>query len=212
MDVKEFENKRWGAADQKTEFRHRAATSLIEGGTVLDLGCGDGHLFELLSNKIVKKESVGLDISPEAVRKVVAKGFNARVHSFDDPLPFEHSTFDHVVLLDVLEHVYDPTSLLREAARVSKKSVIISVPNFSSLPARLQTLLGRVPENNRPHKGHIYWFNHAVLAGVVRGAGLEVVVMKMNTFFPITHTGNSLVRLFPNLLALSFVAQARVSL
>lgn len=207
MDVQEFEDKRWSGADQKTEFRHRAAVDLIEGGSVLDLGCGDGLLFGLLGTKIEK--GVGLDISPEAVRKAVGKGFDARVHSFDDPLPFEHSTFDHVVLLDVLEHVYDPTSLLREAARVAKKSVIISVPNFSSLPARLQTLLGRVPENNRPNKGHIYWFNHRVLGGVARAAGVEAVVTDMNTFFPVTLAGKVLVRLFPNLLALSFVAKFR---
>ena len=205
MDVKQFEDKRWSGMDQPAEFRHRTAAGLIEGGSVLDLGCGDGLLFRLLGKKIEK--GVGLDISPEAVRKAKEKGFDARLHSFDDPLPFEDNTFDYVVLLDVLEHVYDPVPLLREAARVSKNSVIVGVPNFSSLPARLQTLVGRVPENNRPNKGHIYWFNYHVLGRVARTAGVKPTDIRMNTFSPASVFGDALVRLFPNLLALSFVGE-----
>ena len=205
MDVKEFEDKRWGGMDQPSEFRHRAAVDMIESGSVLDLGCGDGLLFDLLGKKIEK--GVGLDISPEAVRKATEKGFDARLHSFDNPLPFEDNTFDNVVLLDVLEHVYDPVPLLKEAARVSKKYVIVGVPNFSSLPARLQTLVGRVPENNRPNKGHIYWFNYFVLAKIAQAAGVIFADLKMNTFFPVTVFGDVFVRLFPNLFALSFVGK-----
>ena len=111
------------------------------------------------------------------------------------------------LVLDVLEHVYDPLRLLQEAARVSKQFVIVGVPNFSSLPARLQVLRGTVPENNQPNKGHLYWFNHNVLSKVATKAGLQVVEMQMNTFKPISLFGNWLVRLFPNLFALSFVVK-----
>jgi methionine biosynthesis protein MetW len=207
MDVKEFENKRWAGMDQPTEFRHRAAVDMVQGGSVLDLGCGDGLLFELLGNTI--ERGVGLDISPEAVRKATEKGFDARLHSFDDPLPFEDSAFDYVVLLDVLEHVYDPVLLLKEAARVSKQFVIVGVPNFSSLPARLQVLRGHVPENNRPNKGHIYWFNRLVLADTVRAAGLEVEELRMNTFSPFSFFGGLAPGIAPNLFALSFVAACK---
>jgi len=55
-------------------------------------------------------------------------------------------------MLDILEHLYYPKALLLEASRVADK-VIFSVPNFSSLPARMQTLFGLVPENNTAKKG-----------------------------------------------------------
>ncbi len=205
MNVKQFEDARWKALTQPIEFRHRAAVDLIEGGSVLDLGCGDGLLFDMLGDKISK--AVGLDISPQAVEKCHEKGIEAVVHSFDEPVPYPDNSFEYVVLLDVLEHVYDPATLLAEAARVSSKYVIVGVPNFSSLPARLQTLRGKVPENNQPHKGHVYWFNEFVLQGVVSKAGLRMVEKRMNTFSVVAVFGEVLLRLFPNVFALSFVVK-----
>lgn len=193
--------------DQTIEFRHRAALALIAGGSVLDLGCGDGLLLTLLKDRIDK--SVGLDISPEAIRKATTRGCDARVHSFDEPLPFEAGAFDTVVLLDVLEHLYDPMLVLKEAARVARQRIIVGVPNFSSLPARLQMLLGKVPENNRPNKGHLYWFNHTVLREIAGAAGLELATLYTNTFRPFSLLGEWPTRLLPNLLALSFVAELR---
>ena len=206
MSVQQFEDARWRGSDQKTEFRHKEAVKFIENGTVLDVGCGDGLLLTLLKQKGIIAE--GVDISPEGVAKCVAAGFVAKVHSVDGPLPYQDRSFDTVVLLDVLEHVYDPAVVLREVARVARMQVIVSVPNFSSLPARLQTLHGEVPENNRPHKGHVYWFNDAVLRGVVHDAGLAIETLRMNTFSPFSTLGIS-PALWPNGLALSFVARLK---
>jgi len=202
MDITEFENKRWHVHDQKVEFRHKAAAELIELGAALDIGCGDGLLLELLKKKGIPAE--GVDISAEAVNKCRAKNLVARVHAFNEPLPFKDEAFEYAVLLDVLEHVYDPATLLAEAARVAKK-VIVGVPNFSSLPARVQVLVGKVPENNTPHKGHLYWFNRHALRHVAKEAGLHVVREKDNTFFPLSRMGSVWVRLWPSLFALSFV-------
>ena len=207
MTVVDFENERWSTAPQSLEFRHRVALEMIPEGAVLYLGCGDGLLLELLRAKGI--EGTGLDVSEEAVRICREKGFSAVAHSLSDPLPHADGAFDTVVLLDVLEHVYDPASLLREAGRVARERVIISVPNFSSLPARLQTLRGRVPENNRSNKGHVYWFNYPVLRAIAVEAGLHITKLEMNTFTPLTFCGRAVTSLFPNLLALSFVAELR---
>lgn len=210
MNVKQFEDARWKTLDQPIEFRHHAAVELIkEGGSVLDLGCGDGLLLEMLGDRVSK--AVGLDISPEALQKCHTKGIEAHLQSFDDPLPYPDNSFEYVVLLDVLEHVYDPALLLKEAARVSSKYVIVGVPNFSSLPARIQTMQGKVPENNRPHKGHLYWFNDRVLQRVAREAGVQIVEKKMNTFSLAAAFGNFWTSLFPNVFALSFVAKMQKS-
>ena len=202
MDITEFENKRWHGHKQKVEFRHRAAAELARTGLVLDIGCGDGLLLGLLKEKGVAAE--GVDISEEAVATCRANNLTASVHGFNDPLPYQNEAFEYAVLLDVLEHVYDPATLLTEAARVSKK-VIVGVPNFSSLPARLQVLRGKVPENNAPHKGHLYWFNQKVLERVARESGLHIVQERCNTFFPFSKMGAMWTRLWPNFFALSFV-------
>lgn len=208
MTVVDFENARWESWRQSLEFRHRTALTMLPGGSVLDLGCGDGLLLELL--RVQGIVGTGLDASEAAVRACRAKGLTAEGHALSDPLPYADASFDTVVLLDVLEHVYDPARLLREAARVTRERVVVSVPNFSSLPARLQALCGRVPENNQPNKGHIYWFNYSVLKSLAHAAGLKMKRIEMNTFFPLTLIGKISTRLFPNSAALSFVVELNV--
>ncbi len=209
MDVKQFENRRWRGDNQAVQFRHRAALEMIDSGTVLDLGSGDGLLLALLRGKGVTGR--GLDLSEEGVTKANVKGLNTQVFDFSkNPLPFPDNSFDNVVMLDILEHLYDPQFLLMEAARVSKKNIIVGVPNFNSLPARLQTFTGRVPENNQPKKGHIYWFNLSVLLTLFSHARLSLIKLESNTIFesiPVVSTITKfLSHVLPNLFSLSFVA------
>ena len=207
MSVTEFENTRWSTFAQKAEFRHHAALDLIHGGRVLDFACGDGVLLELLGHKGI--DATGLDISEAGVAACRAKGLRAEVLEVGATWPFPDDSFDYVVMLDVLEHVYDPALLLKEARRVSKEFVIIGVPNFSSLPARLQVLCGAVPENNRPHKGHVYWFNYPILRKHLTQSNLQVVEERMNSFSIFKHFGTFFTWLSPNLFSLSFVVRVK---
>lgn len=203
MNVKIFENKHWGERDQKIVFRHKVALDMIKKGKVLDVGSGDGLFMEMLKQKnIISK---GVDFSEEGVKKGKEKNLDVSLCDFSvEKLPFSDSEFDHVVALDVLEHLYFPEDLLKEMVRVSKKNIIIGVPNFNSLPARIQTLLGKIPENNTAGKGHIYWFNLKVLEKLLKDNNLEIVDMKMNTFWGLSF----LTKIFPSIFALSFVLRA----
>lgn len=209
MDVRTFENRRWSEARQKAQFRHRAALSLVAGGTVLDVGCGDGLLMRMLRGKGIQDVS-GVDISDVAAAQCRADGFSVAVADIaSEPLPFADGSFSCVVILDVLEHVYDPETLLRECARVASTSVIIGAPNFSSLPSRLQVLAGRVPENNAPHKGHVYWFSWPVLEALLTKCGLTPVGVRFNAPWEripvIGRITSMLARMRPAIFALSFV-------
>lgn len=209
-NVKKFEDSRWTFFRQAVEFRHTAALGLIKEGPVLDIGCGDGLFMSLLRDRKDIK-AVGVDISTKAVQACVAQGLQAEVIASADTLPFPDASFEYVVMLDILEHVYDPVVLLAEAQRVSRKYVIVGVPNFSSLPARLQTLFGKVPENNRPNKGHVYWFNHSVLIKMTEAANLGLIDLHVNTFwqsyFLVGAMLKFLAKIWPSLFALSFVVK-----
>jgi len=211
MSVANFENEKWQKKEQGINFRLKAALAMMEKGPVLDLGCGDGIFLELLKNKGVAGE--GLDVSGVAVEKAKNRGLSVEQFDFSgSPLPFANGAFAAAVLLDVLEHLYLPQNVLREAGRVARE-VVAAVPNFNSLPARLQALMGRAPENNLPKKGHIYWFNLNVLENLLKESGLAVVEMKTNTIFEsrflLKNIFQLLAKLFPNLFALSFVVKAK---
>lgn len=210
MSTKAFEDTRWSTTPQKKEFRHECALLLTQEGPVLDVGCGDGLM--LASYKERGIEAEGIDLSDVAVRLCLEKGLKATQGDFTTtPLPFRDDTFHTVIALDVLEHVYNPEYVLGEIARVTNTSAIISVPNFSSLPARLQVLFGRVPENNRPNKGHVYWFTWSVLNALLAKHSLQLDVVAVNTpwerYPAVGGVMKWLGNIFPSFFALSFVVQ-----
>lgn len=108
-------------------------------GSILDVGCRTGQLREHLPDA---SGYVGLDLLPPA--DVIA--------SAEDPLPFDDDSFESVVLADVLEHLNDPFTALDEAMRVSRRSVVVLLPNLFTLVFRFYfAVLGRMP-------GHKYAF------------------------------------------------------
>ena len=211
MDTKQFENKRWSGFDSSIGFRHKAALEMVLSGSVLDLGAGDGVFLEMLGESF--EDKIGLDISEEASKKAHTKNLKVEVFDFASaPLPFDDGRFDTVVMLDVLEHLYSPQNLMAESVRVSQKHIIISVPNFNALPARIQMLFGKIPENNTPRKGHLFWFNLGILKKMIKYNGLKIVGMKTNTFWQNTFFIGRVTKFLsvklPSIFALSFVVKA----
>ncbi|MDP2648519.1 MAG: class I SAM-dependent methyltransferase, partial [bacterium] len=213
----EFDEMRWKDKSQRIVFRHEAALSLIgaQDKEILDIGCGDGLLVRLITEKYGDAQCTGVDFSHNAIARAragVPKADFKVVDAVSASLPFHDNAFDVVIALDVFEHVLMPEKLLAEMKRVSKRGVVVGVPNFSSLPARLQVLLGKVPENNRPGKGHVYWFNHYVLGNLLRADGLRI--KKVRTNYPWARVPvvgaviGALLRVFPNAFALSFIIYA----
>jgi len=210
MSTEQFENLRWSSHDSTLGFNHESALEMIEGGSVLDLGCGDGMLLDSL--KLRGNNAEGVDISPEAIKKCKVKGHKVELFDFSDSkLPHADNSFDYVVMLDVLEHLYNPDSLLTEAKRVSRRFMVLSVPNFSSLPARFQVFLGKVPENNRRGKGHVFWFNWNILNKMLHSRELRIVASKYRTFwqnrFIVGNLMSLLMNIKPNIFALSIVVK-----
>lgn len=102
--------------------------------SVIDVGCGDGGLLEL-----VQKDSwyTGVDISPtqlSSFRQLLKENKRNHVHlvhSDVSKLPFPDKSFDIAFACDVLEHVLEPEKVLKEIQRVVKKDgfIIFSIPN-----------------------------------------------------------------------------------
>ena len=102
-------------------------------GQVLDVGCRSGLLREALKQEGVDAAYTGLDLYlPADIIADLGKG-----------LPFSDKSFDVVVALDVLEHVDDIHFALAELCRVSKRWVVITLPNAYELRGRVKFLLGR---------------------------------------------------------------------
>ena len=191
-----FDDRYWSVRDQPLIYRHRVALEWCGRGPVLDIGCGDGLMLDLLTKKGV--EAIGLDHSPIAAKKCREK--NLRVYPSFAELPIQN--FRITLLMEVLEHLYDPGTMLD---LVQSEYLIISVPNFCSLPARLQVLFGGVPENNKPRKGHVYWFTLDGLRSMIESHGYNVSEVRCNTQRGLNRLG----KWFPSLFGLGFVVLCR---
>jgi glycosyltransferase involved in cell wall biosynthesis/ubiquinone/menaquinone biosynthesis C-methylase UbiE len=142
---------------------------------VLDLGCADGRLAELL--RACGHEVTGVDI-----RK--SEGVGERLDAFfeadlDKGIPAEVGDgYDVVLAADVLEHVRDPLALLEDARRVlsARGSVIASVPNFGHWYPRARVALGRFDYDRRGilDEGHVRFFTRRSIQHLFRRAGFEI--------------------------------------
>jgi len=87
--------------------------------SVLDVGCGDGRLAALLREKRPDLVVEGIEVLKRDKAWIPVQQFNGRT------IPYKSASRDVVMFIDVLHHTDDPVSLLREAARVARKSVVI---------------------------------------------------------------------------------------
>lgn len=167
----------------------KMVASLKPGAMVLDIGCGAGSV----SSELVKRgfRVDGLDIQEGAVIAAQAKGLNASVFDFQNaPLPYEESRYGCVLLLDVLEHLYDPLFTLVEAKRVLsiQGMIVISLPLHFDIIQRLRILFGKgivsydnfvygreVADKVKPYNyDHIRFFTIEQARSFVKDAGLVI--------------------------------------
>ncbi len=128
----------------KKEFK-AIADLLPKNVSVLDVGCGDGSLMNLL----IKEKNIkarGLEIKEEHVKKCISKGLSVIEGDAETELhQFPDKSFDFVILSQTLQAFYNPEQVLNDLLRVGK-SAIVSIPNFGYWKVRTSLLLfGKMP-------------------------------------------------------------------
>jgi methionine biosynthesis protein MetW len=113
---------------------------------VLDVGCGEGELLELLTRE-KQVDGQGLELSPENVAACVARGLSVVQGDGDRDLDhFPTRAFDYAILSKTLQQMREPRHVLNELLRIAEQAVV-SVPNFGHWKVRWALLSrGRMPE------------------------------------------------------------------
>lgn len=101
---------------------------MVKNGHILDLACGDGFIADRLKDNDFE------------VTKVDIKGGGTRgdiiEHNLEiSPYPFEDNSFDGIICSEILEHLFEPMTLINECYRILKNEgiMILTVPNFNNI-------------------------------------------------------------------------------
>ena len=116
------------------------------GARVLDVGCGEGELLDLLTRE-KQIDGQGLELSGDGVAACLARGLAVVQGDADRDLDhFPTKAFDYAVLSKTLQQVRDPRHVLSELLRIADRAVV-SLPNFGHWRVRWALLTtGRMPE------------------------------------------------------------------
>lgn len=134
-------------------FAHEAiydtVESILEGshGRLLDVPAGEGALALRLKNHGFDVECC--DLYPE-----MFKLFDVEIRSgnLDRRLPYDDGAFEHVVCVEGLEHIENPSNAISEFARLLRSGgqLIVSVPNIMNIEERFKWLFNGYTSHFKP--------------------------------------------------------------
>lgn len=158
---------------------------------LLDVGCLEGTLTRLYAEKVGARSVCGVDVCSAAAAR--EKGIDALEFDLNsgEKLPYPDGSFDVVVCIETLEHVYPTDHLVREICRTLKPGgiAIIDVPRLDSLLNIALLALGFQPpgiECSRERRygsinrdsvltGHVAYFTRRALREMLQSSGLRIL-------------------------------------
>lgn len=204
-----YQNKSLGYGIGQTRLRKiLELVGNARGKKILDVGCATGYLGCRL--KEVGNRVIGVEISApaaEEARKVLDK-----VHVFDieSKWPALDEGFDLAIAAETLEHIFDPTQVLKEIRQilVPNGELVITTPNFLTWTNRIKFLLGKFQYTSQGafDFGHIRFFTYSYLREVLSANGFKIVE-ENHIIFPGKLTG--VLRFWPSLFASQFIVKAK---
>lgn len=129
--------------------------------TVMDIGCGEGYLLFKIREKYPSLPLYGFDLSHGRITVTKSHVPDAHVLRGDVlSLPFADNAFDTVVCSELLEHMTNYQETINELLRITKRQLIITVPN------ELHLIQVMCPKCKTKHylDGHVNFFTQKKLS------------------------------------------------
>jgi len=110
-----------------------ALTDKLE-GNVLDFGCGNGAFIHYMRQQ--KIEAYGIEINRPGIVDNLHLDMKEYITLYDGvlPLPYGDNEFTSTIATEVIEHIPEYEPVIAEIARVTRKRLIVTVPDMSAIP------------------------------------------------------------------------------
>jgi methionine biosynthesis protein MetW len=125
---------------------HVLIAEMVEAGArVLDVGCGDGELLQLLAERR-GVDGRGVELQRDKVNQAVARGLSVIQGDADRDLDnYPDQAFDYAILSLTIQATRQPKTVLENLLRIGRRA-IVSFPNFGHWRVRTGLLIGgRMP-------------------------------------------------------------------
>ena len=154
------------------------------GARILDLGCAQGDLGELLK-KQCEVEVIGIELNPDLAQIAARKLDSVFVGDIEQiELPYPHGYFDVLIFADVLEHLKDPWNTLARYKHYLKPSgmVILSIPNIRRFRIIIELLRGnfRYTDYGLMDHTHLHFFTYNEIKHMLNSAGFSIKKIQRN--------------------------------
>ncbi len=157
---------------------HQQITTILRNAKpalTLDVGAAQGMLGQLLQGSGLVVDGV----EPTADWAEMAKPFYRNFYPTTvEGAQLPDATYDAVVCADVLEHLPDPLTVLKQLRKAAKPDAlfVISLPNIAHFSVRLMLLAGRFPKMERGilDKTHLQFLTKDTAAALLQAAGLKI--------------------------------------
>lgn len=165
--------------------------SFIDGGKILDVGCGNGDLIAWMRE--YGWQTFGVDISPAACEVARKQGLTVFCGNMREAC-YPSQFIDVITMNHVLEHVHDPLGVLRECSRILKYGglLIVDVPNIESIDAIMYGASWsalQVPT-------HLFHYNFDTLSALLSLAGFRIDKYKFKPAFPPLYRDRNSIKYF----------------
>jgi len=144
-------------------------------GALLDVGCGDGEF--LLLCRRAGWDCTGTELSEQAATRAAQKGLMiVPPHTLEDGEDGRH--FDVVVLINVLETVADPLTMLRQAADLLTPRGLVMVRATNGLFHLPMRTPARLIGSRYDQAFHWYLYTTRSLKTLMESVGLKVISLR----------------------------------
>ena len=146
---------------------------------VLDAGCGAGPGLRYLAAAGYRPFGNDLVEFPlRAARELVPEARLTR-SDLNSGLPFADNSFDVIILSEVIEHVSQPASVLRECRRALdwEGMLVLTTPNLWDIRRRIYPIFGRVWAGDKDPT-HVRLFDPLELRRALESAGFVGVEVR----------------------------------
>ncbi|RLB12755.1 MAG: hypothetical protein DRG82_16705 [Deltaproteobacteria bacterium] len=201
---KELEDFIKRTAEQDLDFsrstRVTLALDMVEGESVLDLGCHLAVYSHYLARKGHKVVAADVDEQALEIARRMFSHPNLRIVKVEGSrLQFDDNSFHTVILLEVLEHSQDPRTLVREIHRVLKPGgfLVLSIPNAASYHTFARTLFLNIknyyhkmeswPEFTYDQRDHFFYWDPFTIYRLLNKEGFKYVEHKFIDNSPVVN-------------------------